>query len=165
MKKLLFLLMVVLVPVLMMAQPMDSLTIYMENFDGSEHTFTTTTVGSHGGAVGDWRVVGQGISYENWNNVPLFNLALYKSPVKSYRSPIYADQQGGESRATSAAIPLTSPGLDVRKVYFDFDHICKVNKLDQAVITYQVATGVDEEGNLSWTNWKPLNFSSAQSGF
>lgn len=158
MKKLLFLLMVVFIPVLLMAQPMEYVTIFNENFDGSEHTFSTTVIASHGGTAGDWRIVGQGISYENWNNQP-----LYKSPTKSYHSPVYVtppNTSGGPSRATTPAIPLTSPGLDVHKIYLDFDHICKVHLLDNTMIEYSIANGVDAGGNLQWSPWEQLVFNS-----
>lgn len=153
MKKLLFVLMVALMPILVFAQPMNFVTIFNENFDGSTIQMTPTTNPSFGGTAGDWRVVGTGITYDNWNNLPLF-----KSAPQSYHSPVYSSS--GYSSATSAAIPLSSPGVDVNYVYLDWDHICKVNQLDNASIYYSVSTGVDEDGNILWSSWALLNFNS-----
>ena len=153
MKKLLFILMVAIMPVLALAQPMNFVTIFNENFDGSTIQMTPTTNPSFGGTSGDWRVVGTGITYENWNNLPLF-----KSAPQSYHTPVYASS--GNASATSAAIPLTAPGVDVNYVYLDWDHICKVNQLDNASIYYSVSTGTDEDGNILWAPWSLLNFSS-----
>lgn len=157
MKKLLFLLMVAFVPVLLMAQPMDYVTIFNENFDGSTQVLSTTTNPDFGGSLGDWRVVGEGITYDNWNNLP-----LYKSPTQSFHSPVYST--GGNASATTPAIPLSSPGLDVNYVYFDFDHICKVHQLDNATVYYALAQGVDADGNYQWSTWQQLTFTS-QSDF
>ncbi len=153
MKKLLFVLMVVLMPILVIAQPMNYVTIFNENFDGSTVQMLPGTNPSFGGPEGDWRVVGTGITYDNWNNLP-----LYKSAPQSYHSPVYG--ASGYSNATTAAIPLTSPGVDVNFVYLDWDHICKVNQLDAASIYYSVSTGVDEDGNIMWTSWSLVNFGS-----
>jgi len=158
MKKLLFLLMVVFVPVLLMAQPMNYVTIYDENFEGATQTLTTGHNPDLGGDLGDWRVVGEGITYDNWNNLP-----LYKSPTRSFHTPVYSTN--GNATATTPAIPLSSPGVDVNYVYFDFDHICKVHQLDNATAYYSVAYGVDADGNYQWTTWSQLSFASASSDF
>lgn len=158
MKKALFILMVVLVPLLLLAQPMDSVTIYYENFDGDPVTFASSQDPNHGGTAGDWRVVGTGITYSDW----AANYALYKSSPKSFRTPVYAT--GGNSSGTTAAIPLTTASFPVTHVYVDFDHICKVHELDVAQIYYQVAQGIDADGNYNWGQWKLLNFTGNNAG-
>jgi len=159
MKKALFILMVVMAPVLLLAQPMDSVTIYFENFDGTTHTFTTTGTSNLGGTtLGDWRLVGTGITYTDWSS----NYELYKSSPKAYRTPVYA--ASGNAQCTSAPIPLNTTDFTVRNVYLDFDHICKVHNLDVANIYYQVAQGMDADGNYNWGQWKLMNFTSNNSG-
>ncbi len=108
---------------------------------------------SGGGTLGDWRVVGPNISYEGWNNLPLF-----KSPYKSFHSPVYITM--GNSNAVTNTIPLMLPDMEVNRVYVDFDHICKVNSMDMACLYYQVAEGVNEYGDYNWGQWKRLNFAS-----
>ena len=153
MKKLLFFLMVVAMPFLVKAQPMNFVTIFSEDFDGATIQMATQTTPSLGGGAGDWRVVGTGITYDNWNNLPLF-----QSAPKSFHSPVYAATN--TSLCTTPPIPLSSPGVDVNHVYVDFDHICKVNVLDGANIYYSVSAGVDEDGNLLWSPWSQMNFNS-----
>ena len=161
MKKLLFVLAVALAPVILMAQHMDTVTIFTENFDGATIKMTTTytTQPMLGGQGGDWRLVGQGITYsDNWNNLP-----LYKSSPQSFHSPVYANS--GNSKGMTQAIPTSGSGVTVNHIYFDFDHICKVNALDNATIYYQVAQGVDEDGNYNWGTWKVLNFNSNSANY
>ena len=154
MKKRLLVLMAILMPVILLAQPMDTTTIYREDFEGDTIMMTVSHLPNGGGTVGDWRIVGPNHTYEaNWHNLP-----LYKSPVNSYHSPVYS--VAGNSQASTGPIPLSSPGLDVRYVYIDFDHICKVNNLDNATLYYQIAEGFDEYGNYNWGQWKMLNFAS-----
>ena len=85
MKKSLFILMAVLMPVLLLAQPMDTTTIFSEDFEGAVVQMTVSHLPNGGGTVGDWRIVGPDHSYENWNNLP-----LYKSPYNSFHSPVYS---------------------------------------------------------------------------
>ena len=159
MKKALFVLMVFLAPVLLLAQPMDTVTIYFESFDGDSVSTTPGHGSSLGGAQGDFRVIGPGITYADWTQ----NYEqIYKSSPKSYRSPVY--NASGNSSATTGIIPLSSGGMDVNHVYFFFDHICKVHQLDNANIYYQVAQGIDQDGNYNWGQWKLLNFTSNNSG-
>ncbi|MBR4648284.1 MAG: T9SS type A sorting domain-containing protein [Bacteroidales bacterium] len=154
MKKRLLVLLVIMFPMLLLAQPMDTSTVYRENFEGDSVKMTSSHLPAGGGALGDWRLVGPDQTYEStWNNLP-----LYKSPVHSFHSPVYSS--AGNSQASTDAIPLSSPGLDVNYVYIDFDHICKVNYLDNATLYYQVAEGFDEYGNYNWGQWKMLNFAS-----
>lgn len=154
MKRGLFVLLVVLFPVLLLAQPMDTTTIFRENFEGDSIKMTVSHLPAGGGTLGDWRIVGPNHTYPaTWHNLP-----LYKSPVNSFHSPVYSS--AGNSQASTDAIPLSSPGLDVHYVYIDFDHICKVNYLDNATLYYQVAEGFDEYGNYNWGQWKMLNFAS-----
>ena len=153
MKKSLFILMAVLMPVLLWAQPMDTTTIFSEDFEGAVIQMTVSHLPNGGSTAGDWRIVGPDHSYENWNNLP-----LYKSPYNSFHSPVYS--ASGNSQASTEPIPLSYPGLQVNYVYVDFDHICKVNQLDNATIYYQTAQGFDEDGNYNWGPWKMLNFAS-----
>ena len=154
MKKLVSLLMVVMVPILLLAQPMDTVTIYSENFDGATPTFTTSHSSSLGGTPGDWRVAGVGISYTDWAT----NYELYKSSPKCFRSPVYPTS--GPSNGISGAIPLTTTDIDVNYIYLDFDHICKVHVLDNTAISYQLANGVDQDGQYNWGQWKQLSFTA-----
>lgn len=158
MKKLLFILTVALAPVFLLAQPMDTVTTFTENFDGATLKVTTThsTSPMLGGQDGDWRLVGDGYTWTNW---VYYN--LYKSAPNSFHTPIYYNS--GYSNATTDEIPLLNSGVNVNYVYFEFDHICKVSALDNAQIYYQVAHGEDEYGNLNWGQWKLLNFSSNSS--
>ncbi len=154
MKRLLFVLMAVMVPAMLLAQPMDTMTIYSENFDGPTHTMTPTTGSNLGGTLGDWRVAGVGVTYDDWPN----NYQLYKSSPKCYHSPVY--NANGNSNATTAAFPLNTTPFVLSHVYVDFDHICKVHQIDNTAIYYQLANGIDEDGNFNWGQWKLLNFSS-----
>ncbi len=153
MEKRLLVFLAILFPVTLWAQPMDVITTFSENFE----TIPVKIVVSHlpygGESLGDWRLVGPDTTYENWNYMP-----LYSSPYHSFHSPLYAS--AGNSQASTEPISLSSPGMDVNRVYIDFDHICKVNYLDNATLYYQVAEGVDEYGNYNWAQWKMLNFSS-----
>lgn len=156
MRKLLFILTVILAPVILLAQPMDAVTIYSENFDGATNSMSTNT--SIAGPQGNWRLAGPGISYDDqWSFLP-----LYVSSPKSFHSPVYDD--ANYSNATTAVIPLSSSGVDVNYVYLDFDHICKMSEFDNAFIYYQVADGIDESGNYEWTSdWVLLNFTNNSS--
>jgi len=158
MKKALFILMTVMAPLFLLAQPMDTLTIYFENFDGDSVTLNSPGTPQHGAPIGDWRVVGTGITYPDWT--PTYE--LYKSSPNSYRTPVYA--ASGNSQATTAPIPLTTTSFPVNKIYFNFDHICKIHNLDPATIYYQVAQGFDADGNYNWGQWKQVNFTSNNSG-
>jgi len=159
MKKALFILMVVLVPVLLLAQPMDTVTIYYEHFDGDSCTVVPGHGSTLGGPQGDFRIVGPGISYSDWSQ----NYdQLYKSSPHSYRSPVY--NTTGNSTATTPPIPLSSGSINVNHVYYYFDHICKVHQLDNAQIYCQVAQGFDADGNYNWGQWKLLNFTSNNAG-
>ena len=154
MKKRLLVLLAILMPVMLLAQPMDTTTIFREVFEGDSIKMTVSHLPAGGGTLGDWRLVGPDQTYEStWHNLP-----LYKSPVHSFHSPVYSS--AGNSQASTDAIPLSSPGLEVNYVYIDFDHICKVNYLDNATLYYQVAEGFDEYGNYNWGQWKMLNFAS-----
>jgi len=157
MKKLLSFLMVVMVPMLLLAQPMDTVTIYSENFDAATHTFTTSHNSSLGGTTGDWRVAGVGVTYADWAT----NYALYKSSPQCFRSPVYSS--GGSCNATSAPVPLTTTNVDVNYIYLDFDHICKVHVLDNTGIRYQLANGVDADGQYNWGQWKLMSFTANSS--
>lgn len=157
MKKRLLVLMAILMPVMLLAQPMDTTSIFTEDFEGDVVKMTVSHLPNGGGTLGDWRLVGPDITYEdNWNF-----MVLYKSPYKSFHSPVYS--ASFNSIATTEAIPLSSGNMVVNYVYIDFDHICKVNQLDNATLYYQVAQGLDEYGNYNWGQWKMLNFASNSS--
>ena len=157
MKKRLLVLMAILMPVMLLAQPMDTTTIFREDFEGDSIKMTVSHLPAGGGTLGDWRIVGPDYTYDSdWNYT-----VLYKSPVHSFHTPVYSS--AGNSQASTDPIPLSSPGLDVNYVYIDFDHICKVNYLDNATLYYQVAQGFDEYGNYNWGQWKMLNFASNSS--
>lgn len=156
MKKGLFILMAILMPVMLLAQPMDTTTVFWEDFETNPVKMTVSHLPAGGSTLGDWRLIGPETSYENWNY-----MQLYKSPYHSFHSPVYAS--AGNSQATTDAIPLSYQNLDVNYVYVDFDHICKVNQLDNATFYYQVAQGYDEFGNFNWGQWKMLNFASNSS--
>ncbi len=138
MKKVFSLVIALLTPFMLFSQILDSATIFYETFEGS--TVDVTSTGSL-----------------RWS----LNSSYYKSPTHSFHSPVYT--QSGNSMATTNAIPLSSPLIDdeVRHVYLEFDHICKVNSLDNATIYYAVATGMDQEGNYNWDSYRLLNFSKA----
>jgi len=163
MKKALFILMVVLVPVWLLAQPIDSVTIYYENFDGSTLSVTSTTNPQLGGTQGDWRLIGPGITYTDWaqNNQGNYE-NIYKSSPKCFRAPVYTASYN--ATLSTDAIPLTTTSFPVNRIYLNFDHICKMHNLDVANIYYQVANGIDAEGNYNWGQWKILNFTSNNSG-
>ena len=150
MKKRLLVLMAILMPVMLLAQPMDTTTIFREDFEGDSIKMTVSHLPVGGSTLGDWRIVNPNVSYEDWNYIQ-----LYSSPYSSFHTPVYAS--AGNSQASTDPIPLSSPGLDVNYVYIDFDHICKVNYLDNATLYYQVAQGFDEYGNYNWGQWKINN--------
>ena len=141
MKKALFILMTVMAPLFLLAQPMDTLTIYFENFDGDSVTLNSPGTPQHGAPIGDWRVVGTGITYPDWT--PTYE--LYKSSPNSYRTPVYA--ASGNSQATTAPIPLTTTSFPVNKIYFNFDHICKIHMVVD--IQEEVVLMGKGEGNKS----------------
>ena len=152
MKKRLFILLVVLFPVMLLAQPMDSTTVFRENFE----TFpvkVTPSVSVGGDVLGDWRLVGPDTTYLHWHNLP-----LYKSPYHSYHTPVYSIS--GNSELVTEPISLQIPDVDVNHIYIDFDHICKVNQLDNATVWYQVAHGYNDLGTPDWGTWKKLTFNT-----
>lgn len=146
MKKLLLFVIVLWVPFMLFAQQMDTTTALMETFDESTLQMMPSYQTSLGGTAGDWQV------YTN----------LHVSAPNSFHTPVYS--QAGISSATTPAIPLTSSEVaNINHVYLSFDHICKVNALDLASIRYEIATGMDGDGNYIWSSWSTLNFTSASS--
>ena len=153
MKKRIFVFFAILFPVMLLAQPMDTTIIFREDFEGDSIKMSVSQLPYGGGVLGDWRIVSPDTSYEDWNYLPLYN-----SPYRSFHSPVYFS--AGNSNAITDVIPLSSTGMDVNHVYIDFDHICKVNYLDNATLHYQVAEGVDDNGDYNWGTWKILVFAS-----
>ena len=155
MKKILFVLLVAMMPALLLAQPMDTAIVFNENFDGASIRMAPSQTSTLGGALGDWRIVGTGITYDNWNNLPLF-----KSSPKSYHSPVYSTAAFSEA-STIDTLSLMLNGQLAKHVYLDFDHICKVHQLDYAAIYYQVVEEIAPDGSFVWGGWKLLNFSQS----
>ena len=135
---------------------MDTTRVFFEDFETTPIKIVVSNLPYNGGALGDWRLVGPDTSYEDWNY-----MLLYKSPTHSFHSPVYSSAYN--SQAVTEPIPLSSPNVGANHVYIDFDHICKVNYLDNATLYYQVAQGLDEYGNYNWGQWKMLNFASNSS--
>ena len=115
---------------------MDTTRVFFEDFETTPIKIVVSNLPYNGGALGDWRLVGPDTSYEDWNY-----MLLYKSPTHSFHSPVYSSAYN--SQAVTEPIPLSSPNVGVNHVYIDFDHICKVNYLDNATLYYQVAQGLD----------------------
>ena len=145
-KKVLFVLFALCwMPAMMFAQSsVDSVTVFRENFDGGSPMFTTSYLYN---ANGDWR---------------LDSSLSVTSPACMHAS-LYA--QAGNMTLTTAAIPLSSPSMTdrVRRVYLFFDHICKVNELDNATIFYRTATGMNDDGTYMWSSYRLLNFDKSSS--
>ena len=59
MKKALFILMTVMAPLFLLAQPMDTLTIYFENFDGDSVTLNSPGTPQHGAPIRTLQIVAQ----------------------------------------------------------------------------------------------------------
>lgn len=143
-KKILFAVTLFCAPLFAWAQPLDTATVYYENFDGSSPQVTTTRVFQ---TTGDWTL----------------DSSLYSSSPACFHSSVY--NRSGNSSMTTEVIPLSSSSMSqpVRHVYLSFDHICKVSQLDNATIYYSVATGIDEEGAYIWEPYRILNFSKTSS--
>lgn len=154
MKRFLLVLIVAVIPALFWAQPMDTSIIFKENFDATNLRMVPSKSASLGGNLGDWRVVGPGITYENWNNLP-----LYKSNPKAYHSPVYPTA-GFSEATTSDTIPLTVGGQQAKHIYLEFDHICKTHQLDNATIYYHVVEDIAPDGSYIWSDWNLINFAS-----
>lgn len=146
MKKFLLLLIVLWVPFILFAQPMDTTTAFYENFDGSTLHMTPSYTTGHGGTAGDWQ------TYSN----------LRVSVPNSFHTPVYSTI--GISTATTQAIPLTNADVpNINHVYLSFDHICKINSSDFATLWISFANGVDEEGNYNWGTLSQLIFTNTSS--
>ena len=132
-------------PMMLFAQShIDSVTIYRENFDGSTYQATTSYVFF---PEGDWHL----------------DSSLSVSSPACIHANMY--NRSGNMNLTTNAIPLSSTavGGQARRVYMMFDHICKVNKLDNAYIYYRTATGQNSDGTYIWSSYKLLNFNQSSS--
>ena len=140
MKKIFAAIITLMLPAILLAQPMDTATVYFENFDGANPQVTTTSI--FDAAAGDWKI----------------DATLKVSSPNSFHSPVYT--HSGASTVYLATIDLTStPMIDsVRKFYLEFDHICKVDKLDEAYIYFSKASGLDFTGQPNWGNPVKLTF-------
>lgn len=154
MKKVLFALFVLAAPVFLFSQPMDTSTVFNETFDGATVRMGSTTTPVMGGSLGDWRVVGQGITYDNWNNLP-----LAKSAPKSFHTPVYTVAQPSEATVLDT-LRVSTPGHQVNHIYLEFDHICKVHVLENATIYYHTVDSIGPNGEFYWSEWKLLSFAS-----
>jgi len=143
MKKSFILLIALCLPFIVFSQIMDTTTTFYEDFDGTVLQVSPSTSPSFGGAAGDWQL----------------STTLYQTAPKSYHTPVY--NTAGMSQMFTSAIPVSYPGMNVNHVYLSFDHICKVNQLDEAYIYYALATGVDADGNYIYGGWKKLNFQTS----
>lgn len=144
-KVLLFVLAFCWMPITLFAQNhVDSITVYRENFDGSTFQATTSYLFFNNG---DWH--------------------LDSSLSVSGQSCIHASMynQAGNMNLTTSAIPLdtSAMGDQTRRVYMMFDHICKVNALDNATIYYRTASGQNSDGTYIWSSYKLLTFSQTSS--
>ena len=141
MKRILLTLVTILAPFVIFAQIAQTVVIFNESFDQSNVQMTTTY--NHE-TTGDW-------SKDN---------TLHVSGTSSFHTPVYPTSTN--SSATTADIPLTDPSVpNVNHIYLDFDQICKVNNLDNATIYYAVAFGYNADGDLNWSTWSQLVFTSS----
>ena len=140
MKKIFAAIITFMLPFLLLAQPMDTANVYFENFDGANPKVTTTNI--FDATLGDWKT----------------DNTLKVSAPNSYHSPVY--NRSGASTVYLSTIDLTNTPITdvVRKFYLEFDHICKVDKLDEAYIYYSKATGLDWTGEPSWGYPQKLTF-------
>jgi hypothetical protein len=127
MKKLLFLLAVLVVPFMIVAQPMDTLTTYFEDFDTAPYKVTIST--SINPPAPDWTP----------------STTLYRSSPQSIHSPV--DVNGNITSIFTDTIRVRRD-LNHTYVYLMFDQICKVNNLDEAYIDYRISTGTTPSGTL-----------------
>jgi hypothetical protein len=140
MKKIFAAIITLMLPAILFAQPMDTATVYFENFDGANPQVTTTSI--FDATAGDWKT----------------DATLKVSVPNSFHSPVYT--HSGASTVYLATIDLTSTNMtdQVRKFYLEFDHICKVDKLDEAYIYFSKASGLDFTGQPNWGNPVKLTF-------
>lgn len=142
MKKLLFLLAVLVVPFMIVAQPMDTLTTYFEDFDTAPYKVTIST--SINPPAPDWTP----------------STTLYRSSPQSIHSPV--DVNGNITSIFTDTIRVRRD-LNHTYVYLMFDQICKVNNLDEAYIDYRISTGTTPSGNLTWSSWTQIQFTPTSS--
>ena len=131
----------IFLPVLLLAQPMDTATAYFENFDGSTVNVMTSTMFD---PSGDWKPSTEySVSSPKSCHTPVY---IYSTPSRMYFD-----------------VDLTSTSItdSVRKFYLEFDHICKVDKLDEAYIYFCKASALDFTGQPNWSNPVKLTFNQS----
>ena len=127
-------------PMMLIAQHLDSATVYRENFDGA--TMQVTSTHAHF-TDGDW----------------ILDSTLFVSSPASIRGRLH---QSTNLNMTTNTIELASSEIDdsIRYIYLSFDQICKINDLDNAQIYYHTATGLNDDGTPNWGSWRPLSFNT-----
>lgn len=148
MKKIFSIIVALLLPFMIYAQHKDTTTIYFENFDGATQNVTTSTSCDTSGQ-GDWKITSN----------------YYYSSPKCFYTPVYP--QNALSAMYVKDVPLTSTTMTdaVRKVYVEFDHICKVSQLDQAYLYYAKASGLNFSGEPNYALAQRLSFTGATSWY
>lgn len=141
MKRILLTLVTLIAPFVIIAQIAQTSIVFEESFDQSTVQMTTTS--NHDQTNGDWHK----------------DNTLHVSGTSSFHTPVYSTSTN--SSATTADIPLTDPTIaNINHIYLEFDQICKVNNLDNATIYYAVAYGYNSDGDLNWSTWNQLVFTS-----
>lgn len=142
MKKLFFLLVVMVMPFILSAQPMDTTVIFHENFDGSTIKMTTTYIFDD--AAGNWKK----------------DSTLQVSAPASYHVRLQPTE--GVMACWTRAIPVDRT---YSYVYMQFDHICKVSNSDKSYIVYSLSESVDPQGIPTFGSWVIMNNYSATSPY
>ena len=142
MKKLLFSLLVLLMPFVLSAQLMDTAVVFYENFDGDVVKMTSTV--NQAQNVPHWTVVSN----------------LYETSPSSYHVTLLPSTGLLSCWTRAIAVDRTYP-----YVYLQFDHICKVNNNDKCLISYQVEDNVTPQGDINFGQWVPLNNFTATSPY
>ena len=133
MKKLLFSLVVLVMPFILSAQLMDTVVIFNENFDGAVVKMTSTTL----------------FNETNWRK----DSSLYVSSPSSYHSPSYPTVGNSACWTRAIEVDRTFP-----YVYLQFDHICKVNNNDRCNISYELSERVNAQGDIVFGQWIQMTY-------
>ena len=135
MKKLLFSLVVMLMPVALSAQLLDTVVAFYEDFDGATVKMTSTAL--FGESSGNWRK----------------DSSLCVSMPASYHTHLFAAPGNLVMWTQPIAVDRTYP-----YVYLQFDHICKINNFDISDIGYGLSEAIDNQGAIMWGPWHYLDF-------